>query len=137
MFGTIALLGGLGVFLFLLYSSMVYALPITIGLWAGFWAMHAGAGVGSVLIGLAAGAAGFALGQFVIATSRSPLIRRIVLLSFTVPAVIAGYSMILQLAQLGVASLVWRYIFAVVGAAAIACMVISRLVPQPLSTPRP
>jgi hypothetical protein len=136
MFGTIALLGGLGTFLFLLYSSMVYALPITIGLWAGFWAMHAGAGVGGVLIGGAAGAAAFALGQLVIGTNQSPLIRWIVLLSFTVPAVIAGYSMILQLAGLGVASLVWRHIFAVVGAAAIACTVISRLVPQPLSKPR-
>src|SRR5205823_1250470 len=113
MFGMITLLGGLGTFLFLLYSSMVYALPVTIGLWAGFWAMHAGAGVSSILIGAAAGAIAFALGQLVIATSRSPVIRWIVLLSFTVPAVIAGYSMILQLAELGVASLVWRHIFAV------------------------
>ena len=80
MFGTIALLGGLGAFLFLLYSSMVYALPITIGLWAGFGAMHAGAGVGSVLIGAAAGAVAFGLGQLVIATNRSPLIGWIVLM---------------------------------------------------------
>jgi hypothetical protein len=136
MFGTIALLDGLGAFLFLLYSSMVYALPITIGLWAGGWAMHAGAGVGSVLIGAAAGAAAFALGQLVIATNRSPLIRWIVLLSFTVPAVIAGYSMILQLAELGAASLVWRHLFAVVGAGAIGCTAILRLLPPPLSTPR-
>src|ERR1700720_3732026 len=116
MFGTIALLGGLGAFLFLLYSTMVYAVPITIGLWAGFWAMHAGAGVGSVLIGAAAGAAAFALGQLVIGTNRSPVIRWIVLLAFTVPAVIAGYSMILQVSELGVASLAWRHILAVVGA---------------------
>jgi hypothetical protein len=136
MFGAIALLVGLGGFFILLYSSMVYALPITIGLWAGFWAMHAGAGVGSILIGAAAGAAAFALGQLVIATNRSPLIRWIVLLAFTVPAVIAGYSLILQFSELGVASLAWRHIFAVVGAATIGCTVISRLVPQPLSTPR-
>jgi len=136
MFGTIALLGGLGAFLFLLYSSMVYALPITIGLWAGFWAMHAGAGVGSILAGAAAGAIAFELGQLVIATSRSPVIRWIVLLSFTVPAVIAGYSMILQISELGAASLIWRHLFAVVGAGAIGCTAILRLLPPPLSTPR-
>jgi hypothetical protein len=45
--------------------------------------------------------------------------------------------MILQFSELGVASSAWRQIFAVAGAAAIGCTVISRLVPRPLSTPRP
>src|SRR5260370_39724263 len=107
MFGTIALLGGLGAFLFLLYSSMVYALPITIGLWAGFWAMHPGAGVGSVLIGAAAGAAAFALGQLVIATNRAPLIPGIVRILVTGPASIARCSMRRPLPALVLACWVW------------------------------
>jgi hypothetical protein len=134
MLGAIALLAGLGTFCVLLYNAMVYALPVTIGLWAGFWAMHAGAGAGSVLIGAAAGAMAFALGELAITSNRSPLIRWIVLLASAVPAIIAGYGMILQISELGITSLVWRHIFAVVGAGAIGCTVVSRLLPQPHPT---
>jgi ABC-type spermidine/putrescine transport system permease subunit II len=78
----------------------------------------------------------FALGQLVMTRHGSPLVRSIVVLAFAVPAVIAGYTMILQFSELGVASLAWRHIIAVVGAATIGCTVISRLMPQSLSTPR-
>jgi hypothetical protein len=133
MLGAIALLAGLGTFCVLLYNAMVYALPVTIGLSAGVWAMHAGAGAGSILIGATVGAVALTLGQLLISTHRSPLIRWIVLLAFMAPAVIAGYGMILHISELGVASLVWRHVFAAAGAGAIGCTVISRLVPQPLS----
>jgi hypothetical protein len=133
MLGAIALLAGLGTFCILLFNAMVYALPVTIGLSAGFCAMHAGAGAGSVLIGAAAGAMAFAVGQLAITSNRSSLIRWIVLLAFAVPAIIAGYRMILQISELGIMSLVWRHIFAVVGAGAIGCTVVSSLLPQPLS----
>jgi len=71
----------------------------------------------------------FAVGQLAIVSNRSPLIRWIVLLAFTIPAIIAGYGMILQISELGIASLVWRHIFALVGAGAIGCTVVSRLLP--------
>jgi len=45
MLGAIALVAGLGTFCVLLYNAMVYALPVTIGLSTGLWAMHAGAGL--------------------------------------------------------------------------------------------
>src|SRR5262249_52294323 len=91
MLAVIGLLAGFGTFCVLLYSSVVYALPVTVGLWAGICAMNSGAGAGSVLIGAAVGALAFALGQLVVETNRSPLVRWIVLLAFTVPAIIAGY----------------------------------------------
>jgi hypothetical protein len=135
MLATIALLAGVGTFCVLLYTSAVYALPVTIGLSAGFWAMHAGAGTGSILIGAAAGALTLTLGELAVVTNRSPQIRWTVLLAFTLPAIIAGYSMILQICELGISSLVWCHIFAVVGAGAIGFAVVTRLLPQPVSQP--
>lgn len=146
MVGSIVLMfAGLGAFCVLLYACAVYALPVAVGLWAGYWAMQTGAGLGSVAIGLAAGAMVFVLGQVILATSRSLLIRWIILLAFTVPAIVAGYSMMLQFSEFGVPSAVWRHVFAAIGAAAIGCTAIARLAaPTPQSghkpqslTPRP
>jgi hypothetical protein len=79
-----------------------------------------------VVIGFAAGAAVFALGQLTFTASRSLLLRWVVLLVFTVPAVIAGYSMMLQFSEFGVPSAIWRHIFAVAGATAVGCTILAR-----------
>jgi len=127
MIGAIALLVvGLGVLCTLLYACAVYALPVAIGLWAGYRAMHTGAGVGTILIGLAAGGISFGITQAMLATRR-PLLVWITLLAFTVPAVVAGYSLVLQFSELGIPSPIWRHVFAVLGATAVGCTVVARL----------
>jgi hypothetical protein len=68
-----------------MHPCSVYALPVVIGFWAGFWAMNSGAGVGSVAVGLAAGMLMFLLGQIALGTVRSVPIGLVVLLVFVVP----------------------------------------------------
>ncbi len=44
VFGILLTLFGIGAACALLYNAMVYALPVGLGMWAGFALMHAGAG---------------------------------------------------------------------------------------------
>ena len=62
---------GLGAFCVLLFRCAVYALPVMVGLWTGYWAVMFGAGlVGGVLIGLVVGGLVFGLGQAALAVGR-------------------------------------------------------------------
>jgi hypothetical protein len=83
------------------------------------------------LVGLAAGVFVFLLGQVVLAWNRSPWLRGLVILVFTAPAAYAGYSMVLQLSELGIPSPIWRHVFAVIGGVAIGCTTIARLASLP------
>lgn len=130
---SIALMfAGVSALCLLLYLGAVYALPAAVGFWAGICALHSDAGIGSVAVGLIAGAFAFALGQLLLGTVRSPAIRWAVLLAFIAPAVYAGYSVVLQLAEIAIPSPIWRHLFAVVGAIVIGCTAVARLaVPSP------
>ena len=80
-------------------------------------ASHSGAGfLGAPLVGIAAGGVTLAIGQTVFAMTRSVIIRAIVAALFAVPATLAGYQVVFAMSQLGVPSLVWREIFACLGA---------------------
>ena len=60
-----------------------------------------------------------------------------VILLFAVPAAIAGYSVVIQVSELGlVAPQIWRHVFAVIGAAFIGGTAIARLA-TPLAEPPP
>jgi hypothetical protein len=118
---------GIGALCLLMYACAIYALPVAIGFWAGFWALNSGAGIGSIAVGLVAGALVFALGQVVFGTVRSSAVRWAVLLAFLAPALYAGYSMALQLSDIGIASPVWRHVFAVIGAIAVGASTAARL----------
>jgi predicted membrane metal-binding protein len=48
--------------------------------------------------------------------TRSVIIRAIIAALFAVPAALAGYQVVFAMSQLGVPSLVWREIFACLGA---------------------
>ncbi len=101
----------------LLYRFAVYALPAAIGIQIGFWMYQHGAGViGAFFIGLLAGGAVFALAQVLLADARPAPLRFLILLIFMLPAAYAGYSMVLQLAELGSLSYFWRELYAIVGA---------------------
>ena len=120
VFSLLLMVVGVGAFCALLYNAVVYALPVTVGIEVGFWAIHAGAGsVGGIGVGILAGGLTFALGQFVFATAKSDILRFAVVLAFAIPAVIAGYSALLEIAAWSVTSVLWQHIFAIAGAVVI------------------
>ncbi len=133
--GIVLSVVGLGCFCWLLFTLAIYALPTFAGLAAGLAAFHSGAGViGALAVGLLAGGAIVALGQFAFAATRTPLIRAIIGLLYGVPAAIAGYQVSFALAGIGMPSSGWQTAFAVVGAVVSGCTAFSRLallVPPP------
>ena len=126
--GIVLSIVGLGFFCWLLFTLAIYALPTFAGLSAGLAAFHSGAGViGALAVGLLAGGAILALGQFAFAATRTPLIRAIIGLLYGVPATIAGSQVSFALAGIGMPSSVWQTAFAVVGAVVSGCTAFSRL----------
>ena len=108
---------GIGVFCWLIYTLAVYALPFFVAINAGIWAFHSGAGVlGTPLVAVAAGGMSLAIAQIAFAMTRSLILRAIIAALFALPATLAGYHVVLAMAQMGVPSLVWREVFACVGA---------------------
>jgi hypothetical protein len=80
-------------------------------------ALHSGAGVlGAPLVGIVAGGVALAIGQTAFAMTRSIIVRAIIAALFAVPATLAGYQVVFAMSQIGVPSLVWREVFACLGA---------------------
>jgi hypothetical protein len=80
-------------------------------------ALHSGAGVlGAPLVGIVAGGVTLAIGQGAFAMTRSIIVRAIIAALFAVPATLAGYQVVFAMSQIGVPSVVWREIFASLGA---------------------
>ncbi len=104
---------GIGLFCWL----AVHALPFFVAINAGIWAFHSGAGVlGTPLVAVAAGGMSLAIAQIAFAMTRSLILRAIIAAVFALPATFAGYHVVLAMAQISVPSLVWREVFACVGA---------------------
>lgn len=119
---------GLGTLCMLLFRCAVYALPVMVGLSASYWAITAGAGVvGGILVGLVVGGLVFGLGQAALATSRSSLLRLLVVGVFAAPAALVGYGMMLEIWQLVMPSSAWQYVVGVVAGLVSACLAAKRL----------
>lgn len=119
---------GLGAFCVLLFRCAVYALPVMVGLSAGYWAIMSGAGmVGGVLVGLVVGGLIFGLGQVVLTTSRSAPLRFLVVGVFAAPAAVVGYGMMLEIWQLTMPPDAWQYMFGVIAGGAAAHIVVAAL----------
>ena len=115
--GLILSMFGIGLFCWLIFTLAVYALPFFVGLTAGMAAFHSGAGVlGALLVGIVTGAVTPVIGQIAFAVVRPPVLRAVIAASFAIPAAIAGYHAVLGLSKIGVPSLVWREVFAWIGA---------------------
>jgi phosphoglycerol transferase MdoB-like AlkP superfamily enzyme len=115
--GLLLNFAGIGLFCWLIFTLAVYALPFFVGLYVFMLALHGGAGIlGAPLAGIAAGGMTLAIGQMAFAMTRSAIIRAIVAVLFAVPATLAGYQVVFAMSQIGVPSLVWREIFACLGA---------------------
>ena len=57
-----------------------------------------------------------AIGQIAFAMTRSLILRAVIAALFALPATFAGYHAVFAMTQIGVPSLVWREVFACVGA---------------------
>jgi|SRR5277367_4165926 len=108
---------GIGLFCWLIFTLAVYALPFFVAINAGILAFHSGAGVlGTPPVAVAAGGMTLAVAQIAFAMTRSLILRAIIAALLALPATLAGYHVVLAMAQIGVSSLVWREVFACVGA---------------------
>ena len=115
--GLVLSILGIGLFCWLIFTLAVYALPFFIGLTAGMAAFHSGGGViGALLVGIVVGALTLGIGQISFAVVRPLVLRATIAAAFALPAAIAGYHAVLGLSQIGVPSLVWREVFAWIGA---------------------
>jgi hypothetical protein len=131
--GIVLNLVGLGVFCWLLFSAAVYALPSFVGVSAGLFAFHTGAGpLGAVVIALLAGGATLAVARIVFALLRSPIARFVIALLFAAPTAVVGYYAAHGLAMLTTSSEVWQQVFAAIGAIVIGGTAWLRLADAPL-----
>src|SRR3954447_17803407 len=105
-FGILLNTVGIGLFCWLIFTLAVYALPFFVAIDAGIWAYHSGAGLlGTPLVAVAAGGMTLAIAQIAFAMTQSLFIRAVIAVVFALPATVAGYHVVLAMAQIGVPSL--------------------------------
>ncbi len=127
---SVVLISGLAV---LAYTLAIYALPFAITLWAGRFAFETGAGwIGAPLIALVAGVASYYLLAVLFVTLRSPILRWIIAIIFTVPAAIAGYAVVYGVMAEALPSSIWLEIFAVIGGGVTGVSALARLAAPPV-----
>jgi len=115
--GLILSVFGIGLFCWLILTLAVNALPFFVGLTAGIAAFQSGTGaLGALFVGIVTAAITLAIGQIAFAVVRPTVLRAVIAAAFAIPAAIAGYHAVLGLSQIGVPSLVWREVFAWIGA---------------------
>jgi hypothetical protein len=115
--GLLLNVAGIGLLCWLIFTLAVYALPFFVGVNVFMMALHGGAGIlGAPIAGIAAGGMTLAIGQTAFAMTRSVIIRAVIAALFAVPATLAGHQVVFAMSQVGVPSLVWREIFACIGA---------------------
>jgi hypothetical protein len=108
---------GIGLFCWLIFTLAIDALPFFVAINAGIAAFLGGGGVlGALIVAVAAGGMSLGIAQIAFAMTRSLILRAVIAAAFAVPATLAGYHVVLVMAQIGVPSLAWREAFACLGA---------------------
>ena len=119
---------GLGFICWLLFTLAVYALPFLAGLSVGLAAFHSGAGlIGALVVGFLVGVTILVLGQIVLTTVRTPLIRLIIGLVYALPATVAGYQLCFTLTGISGPAGGWQQAFAVAGAIIVGVTAFARM----------
>ena len=112
----------------LIFNLAVFALPFFAGVTAASLAYSSCAGfLGAAIIGLLAGAFLLAIGNAVVAGSRSPLLRLAVAITFAGPAALAGYAITGHVVAWSVPGGTWRTLFALLGGLVTGVVAWSRL----------
>jgi hypothetical protein len=115
--GLLLNVAGVGLFCWLMFTLAAYALPFFVGLYAFMLALHGDAGVlGAPIAGIAAAGVTLAIGRMAFAITHSIILRAVIAALFAVPAMLAGHQVVFVMSQNGVPSLLWREIFACIGA---------------------
>lgn len=128
---TILLVLGLfaGLYIFWLAITLaVHALPLYVGLAAGFWLHSHGQGlIVSILGGFLAGVLTLSAGRLLFDLTGSPTVRLVIALLFVLPAGYAGYQAIHGIVGLALGTGVTLTVLSAVGACIIAGMAWSQL----------
>ncbi len=112
----------------LLFTLAVFALPLFAGITAGTWAYGTGAGSpGAILVGFAAAALTFGMGQFLLATVRTIWVRLLIAAAFVVPAAAAGFHATYGILKHTIPSQPWQMVFSILGAAAVGIFAFVRI----------
>jgi hypothetical protein len=91
---------GIGLFCWLIFTLAVYALPLFVAVSAGIMAFDSGAGaLGASFVGMAAGTLTLAICQTAFAMTRFLILRAGIGAAFALPAVFAGYHVVLVISQ--------------------------------------
>ena len=115
-------------FCWLLFTLAVFALPFFVGMSAGTWAYHTGAGwLGAILVGLTAAGLTLGLGQILLMTIRPLWARLLIALAFVAPAVFAGYHATHGILKHTMPSETWQMTFSVIGAIAVGVTAFTRV----------
>ena len=123
---------GLGFFFWVLFTLAIHALPVFVGMTAGLYAHNSGSGpLGAIALGIVAAAFVLVIGQTIFSFVRTPILRIAVALMFAAPAALAGYYATFGLSGLTMTSVVWRQVFAVIGAVVIGATAWARLAASP------
>lgn len=126
IFLVLGLIAGLYM-IWLLFHLAIHALPVSAGIGGGLWLHSQGYGyLASILGGLLAGTLVVLIGQLLLAHVRSPILRLAIMLTFAVPAAVAGYHAIYSIAGLALAPGASLSILAWGGALTIGAMAFSR-----------
>lgn len=137
-FAPIIVLGAIAFFCWLLFTLAIYALPTIAGVYACIWAYHTGAGIlGAAIVGLVGGAATFGIAQLLLIFVPWTWARLLVLVVYTVPAVLAGYGATHGITLMAMSSPVWQAIFSVIGAIAVGITALIRIFDMAVYTGQP
>lgn len=118
---------GIALLCWLLFTFVVQALPLYIGVIAATLAFQNGMGTApAIVVGIVAAALAFGITQFAFAKSRSPYARFAIALLVTAPAVFAGYHAALGIARIVVTSEPGRQTLALLGSFVIGCAAFRR-----------
>jgi hypothetical protein len=126
---TITIIGAM-LFCMLLYRFATYAVPAYLGFASAFWTFGLGAGAGGLVIGISVALGAFTLARR-IAANGNLTTRLLVTALFAIPAGYTAYCIVMQLSEIAVSSMLWRYIFAIIGAFLVGATAALRLTGPP------
>lgn len=119
---------GLGLFIYLLFTLAVYALPFFVAVTVGMNVYDTDAGlIAAFASAFFAGAIALIAGQIAFATIRSVPVRLAIGAVYAAPGGIAGYHAIKGLSEIGDAGETWTLVFAWIGAIAVGATAWARI----------
>ena len=126
--GILLSIAAIGLLCWLLFTLAVFALPFLVGVSAGTWAYHTGAGwLGTILVGLTVAGVTLGLGQVLLMNVRPLWARLLIALVFVVPAVIAGYHATHGIVKHTMPSETWQMAFSIIGAISVGVTAFARV----------